>query len=269
MTRPVIAVTSTLRDVGGRSSTATPPTGTPWDLHHYMDGVYVRALFEAGGVPFALPCVDDLDAIVRLLDQADGVLITGGVDLAPAEYGHEPHPKLGEVDPWRDSEDRLVVAYCQAHPELPVIATCRGIQAYNVYAGGTLIQDVPSQVGEQVCHKQQSPMGEPCHPVTLEPDSCLAEIVGASGLEVNSSHHQAVLDVGCGLQVAARAPDGVIEALERPQARWCVLVQWHPEHMTGGHEHARRLFASFMQACRERAEERARVTVRVAADPGF
>ncbi len=263
MSRPPIAITATLEgypeaeDEAGAGPRAplgpwlSPAPDAPWGLKHVALASYVKAVWEAGGLPFVLPCVGEMELVEGLLAQARGLLITGGADVAPEGYGAGRSPKLGKVNPYRDALDRTVVAYAEAHPNLPVLGICRGIQAYNVYAGGTLVQDIPSEVGEQVAHKQTAPPTEPSHLVDLADADCrLAAIAGAMSLWVNSFHHQAVRDVASGLRAVAWAPDGVIEALEKPSARWCVLVQWHPEHMTATREHARDLFEAFVAACR-------------------
>lgn len=256
MSRPLIAILATLEghpesDPRAETAEAQSAQGT-WDLRHVTGGAYVTAVWQAGGLPMLLPCLAQEDLVREVLDRADGLVITGGADVAPEDYRAERSPRLGKVNVHRDALDRLAVGYAQEHPELPVLGICRGIQAYNVYAGagGTLIQDIPSEVGEQVAHSQRTPAREATHEVVVEaPDSHMAAIAGCDRVMVNSFHHQAVRDVGPGLRVVARAADGVIEALERPEARWCVLVQWHPEHMVAAQDHARRLFEAFVAAC--------------------
>ncbi len=255
MSRPLIAILATLEghpepDPDAATGEAQSATGT-WDLRHVTGGAYVAAVRQAGGLPILLPCLAEGELVRDVLGRTNGLVITGGADVAPEDYGAERSLRLGKVNVHRDALDRLAVVYAQDHPDLPVLAICRGIQAYNVYAGGTLIQDIPSEVGEQVAHSQGRPAREATHEVAVEaPDSRVAEIVGCRKVMVNSFHHQAVRDVAPGLRVVARAVDGVIEALERPEARWCVLVQWHPEHMVADHDHARRLFEAFVAACR-------------------
>lgn len=249
MRRPVIAI---MCNVEGEWSARGPaPGGEAWAYRQAIAGQYVDAVWEAGGLPVLLPALDDEELFDHLLGSADGLLITGGSDVAPYHYGAEPSPKLGFVSPHRDAADRLAVAYAQANPELPVLGICRGIQTYNVFAGGTLIQDIPSEVAGAVQHSQKGPAWAPGHRIDiLEPDSITAAIFAGHELLVNSFHHQAADEPAPGLQVVARAPDGVIEAMERPSASWCVLVQWHPEQMVGRVEHARRLFEAFVQACK-------------------
>jgi putative glutamine amidotransferase len=138
-----------------------------------------------------------------------------------------------DVDAARDEyEIALVRAALEA--DMPVLAICRGLQVMNVAAGGSLIQDVPSQVGSAVSHQIADPKDAVAHDVSLSPKSLLEQLMGhaavGGGLPVNSRHHQAVGRVAGGFVVTSLAPDGVIEALERPHARFCLGVQWHPEN---------------------------------------
>jgi putative glutamine amidotransferase len=250
MGRPLIAVMCNLEGYAEGERTAVVGA-EGWGYKQGIGGCYVDAVWDAGGLPVLVPCLGEAQAVEEMLGRADGLVITGGADVAPRLYGAEPSPHLGGVNPYRDAADALAVAHCLARPELPVLGLCRGIQSYNAFAGGTLIQDIPSEVPGAVQHAQKAPSHEVSHGVAVsEPDSVIAEVLGGAQGMVNSFHHQAVRDVAAGLAVTARAPDGVVEALERPEARWTVLVQWHPEHMYRLHESARRLFGAFVAACR-------------------
>jgi putative glutamine amidotransferase len=145
--------------------------------------------------------------------------------------------------------------YAALQREMPILAICRGIQALNVALGGTLYQDIPSQIKNCLCHQQTEPRHTATHAIQIEPCSQLSQIVGAARLETNSMHHQAVREVGEGLRVTARADDGVIEALEDPRHRYLVAVQFHPEEMAlspvenSSSQAAQSLFRSFLAAC--------------------
>ena len=246
--RARIAVLCNVEGLWGPASGTKPADA--WAYKHAASGQYIDAVVGAGGTPLLVPCVDDETLITDLLSACDGVLITGGADVAPRHYAAEPARELGTVNPLRDALDRVVVDYTRRNPDLPVLAICRGIQAYNVFAGGTLVQDIASEVPAALQHSQKAPGWEASHSLEiLEPDSIVASLFDEERPRVNSFHHQAVKQPGEGLKVVARAPDGVIEAMEWEEARWCVLVQWHPEHMVARHEHARRLFELFVQAC--------------------
>jgi putative glutamine amidotransferase len=200
---------------------------------------------------------------VRVLDRAvdrpsdviagvDGVLLTGGGDVLPSLYGATPHPTFDPAEPGRDEyEIELVRRAIEA--DLPIFAICRGIQVLNVARGGTLVQDIPDEVGTTVEHRVKEPRFAIAHDVWLTSNSLLERTLrdrleDADSLAVNSRHHQAAKDAGEGLAVAATAPDGVIEALEDPSRRFCVGVQWHPENFWRTGEF-RELFEAFVQAC--------------------
>ena len=175
---------------------------------------YVRAVHKAGGLPLLLPVLDDVG---DLLAAVDGVVVTGGGDVDPARYGAEPHPETGGIDPARDDFDTVLWNELLAR-RIPTLGVCRAVQILNVVRGGTLHQHLPA-------HR----LGNGLHPVTVQPDSRLAEVVGTTELEVNSLHHQGVDRVGDGLVVTARSGDGGVEALEVEGAPHVLAVQWHPE----------------------------------------
>ena len=192
---------------------------------------YLASVRAAGGDPWELDyAADPVDAVVR---SCAGLVIPGGVDVDPAAYGEERHPTVTDVDAARDDYEIALVRAALA-ADLPILAICRGLQVMNVAAGGSLIQDVPSQVGAAVTHQVAQPKNAIAHDVSLAGGSHLERLMGhaATGgrLPVNSRHHQAVGRIAAGFVVTSLAPDGVIEALELPHARFCVGVQWHPEN---------------------------------------
>jgi putative glutamine amidotransferase len=184
----------------------------------------------------------------------EGLLLTGGEDVSPATYGERPHPKLGAVDPQRDAFELALIGATRAK-DLPIFGICRGIQILNVAFGGSLVQDVPTEVPGALEHSLPVPQHESyalAHEVWLEADSLLARLMrerlsDADSCEVNSRHHQAVKRVANGFRVSATAPDGVIEAIEDPAARFCLGVQWHPENFWRTGEF-RPLFEGFLEA---------------------
>lgn len=192
---------------------------------------YVESVRQAGGDPWALePGAGTADETVRT---CAGLLLTGGVDVDPARYGEARHPTVTEVDAARDEYEIALVRAALA-ADLPVLAICRGLQVLNVAVGGSLIQDVPAQVGTAVTHQLGDPKDAIAHDVSVLAGSRLAELMGRSvvngRLPVNSRHHQAVGRLAVGFVMTALAPDGVIEAVELPRARFCLGVQWHPEN---------------------------------------
>lgn len=192
---------------------------------------YVRAVAENGGVPVVLPTVDDARILRRYLDELDGLVLVGGADVPPSAYGQTPHKTVEPLPAQRYDFERKLIALWLASGK-PILGICLGMQFTNVVSGGTLIQDIPSQVGTKIDHRGY-------HYVQIEPTSSLAQVLGVQRALVFSGHHQAVKNVGRGLRVVARSEDGVIEALERIAGGFGLFVQWHPELMDDtGHRDA-------------------------------
>jgi putative glutamine amidotransferase len=214
---------------------------------------YRQAILHVGG---EVRIVDASMAVNAALEGVDGLLLTGGEDVAPARYGETPHETVVDVEPARD-EFEIGIARAARERQLPIFAICRGIQLLNVAFGGTLVQDIPSEVPGALQHSLKVPPNEPytlAHEVWVEQDTVLSRLLGerltdAEVCDVNSRHHQAVKDVAQGFKVVATAPDGVIEAIEDPAARFCLGVQWHPENFWRTGEF-RPLFEGFIDAAR-------------------
>jgi putative glutamine amidotransferase len=210
---------------------------------------YVDAVAAAGGAPLLIPIGLDHEALDRLYELLDGLLLPGGDDVSPLRYGQQPHPKLGLVSDARDSLE-LDIAARALRDGLPLLGICRGIQVLAVAAGGRLWQDVPSQYEEALSHDvREHGRDHLCHEIEVEPGSHLHKAIGSTTATVNSFHHQAVRDVPEGFWVTARAGDGIIEAIEAREDTFVVGVQCHPEGMwrTTAREFSG-LFASFVEA---------------------
>ena len=212
---------------------------------------YVDCVLDAGGIPYLLPNIPSKYAD-KLLESLDGLVLSGGVDVDPATYGEEPHPELGEVDAGRDAFE-VALTHGARRMGLPIFAICRGVQVINVAAGGTLIQDISSDVKDHHQHAQKTvPPSALSHSIHVKSGTHLGTIVGEAKVRVNSFHHQAVDKVGDGYIACATAADGVIEAIEDPDHPFCIGVQWHPERMRNN-ELTKALFRAFVEVARRRA----------------
>jgi putative glutamine amidotransferase len=213
---------------------------------------YVDCVIRAGGLPLLLPNAPPETAL-PYLDRLDGLVLSGGLDVDPVHYGQEPKPTLGKIDGMRDAFELEITR--QAHAaDVPILAICRGLQVLNVAFGGTLLQDVRTEVPGAVRHDQDAVRQDAlAHAVEIEPNTRLHAVAGVVRARVNSFHHQAADRVADGLVVSARAADGVIEGLEDPSRGFCVSVQWHPERRPDDLL-TRALFQTFVDAAREGAE---------------
>lgn len=207
---------------------------------------YLQSIKRAGGEPRLLRNSDDP---AKVLAEVDGLVLTGGLDVDPALYGESPHATTAIASERDKFEIPLSKAAVAA--DIPVLAICRGVQVLNVAAGGTLVQDIPSSITTDLNHSVDIPKDHCAHPVRVGPGTKLAEALGPQAdLEtcpVNSRHHQSVGRVAPGFVTSAVSSDGIVEAIERPDAAFCVGVQWHPENFwkTGEFDG---LFAAFVSA---------------------
>ncbi|HSW09715.1 MAG TPA: gamma-glutamyl-gamma-aminobutyrate hydrolase family protein [Bacillota bacterium] len=214
--RPIIGITSSY---------------APESDSQALPSAYVRAIESAGGLPFIIPAGIARELVDDVLNSIDGLLLSGGVDIDPQIFGEDPHQRLGTISPERDFIE-IPLTEAALKRGLPLLAICRGIQVLNVAAGGTLIQDIPSQVPGAIKHRQEAPRWLGTHAVTIEAGSKVASLLGTTRLSVNTYHHQSVKEVAPGFRLSAEAPDGIIEAIESARAdRFAVGVQWHPETM--------------------------------------
>ena len=242
MARPVIGMSTGRMAVDYGPVPQYPLTYVPVD--------YVEAVLDAGGLPMPLAMLDVAlyDGVAgEQLAHCDGLLLSGGVDISPATYGEQPHPGLNATTPDRDTHELALLAEARRRG-MPVLAICRGIQLVNVAYGGTLYQDIPAQVAGAIQHSQRSARHLPSHDVTVTGPSRLHGLVGSS-IAVTSFHHQAVKDLGAGLDVVATATDGIIEAVEASDHPWLVAVQWHPEMSHAADAPSRKIFEAFVAQC--------------------
>ncbi len=217
---------------------------------------YRQSVLHVGGTPRIL---DVSTPAAEALAGLDGLLLTGGDDVTPSRYGEAAHPATVEAETGRD-EFEIALIHAARAQQLPIFAICRGVQVLNVACGGTLVQDIPSQIAGALTHSLPCPPNQPyslAHEIWIEKDSLLSKLMrerlaDADACEVNSRHHQAVRSVAKGFAVSATAPDGVIEAIEDPAMRFCLGVQWHPENFFRTGEF-RPLFEGFLDAASSQA----------------
>lgn len=212
---------------------------------------YIQSLINAGAYPVMIPSGLKEEAIDTLLPRLDGLMFTGGGDIHPRYYGAEDHPLVSEVDTERDHMEFYLLQK-SLHKKLPLLGICRGFQLINVGLGGSLYEDIQAQNAEFLKHDYfpDWPRTHLAHQVSLEPGNRLAQIFGASQIEVNSLHHQAVRQISDRLEVLGKAPDGILEAFQIRDYPYGIAVQWHPEWMQDDPK-MQALFRSFVEAAKE------------------
>jgi putative glutamine amidotransferase len=227
----------------------------------FLNEPYIVAVQDAGGVALLVTPAHGGPSLRALFELLDGLVLTGGEDVAPERYGEEVVCPNVEVVPERDALEFSLLEWALAE-DLPVLAICRGVQVLNVALGGTLYQDLMTDRPAHLGHDQSlgdSPRTrtEPHHPVAVRSGSALADVLGLEEMEVNSLHHQGIKGLAPSLTPVAHAPDGLVEGVEPADvARWAFLlgVQWHPEELVrAGHVPSRRLFERFVAAAAKRA----------------
>jgi len=238
-TKPIIGIGSDVAHKEGQRDRA------------FVYTTYTEALRRAGAVAVIIPPQPENAAAI--VDSLDGILLAGGDDCDPTAYGETPHPTVEPMDSRRQSNE-LALARVARERGIPTLGICLGVQVMNVASGGTLIQDIASEVKTEIDHASE-PSDRHRHEVLVEKGTRLDKILGKQELEVNSSHHQAIRNVAVGLRVTAHAPDGVIEGLEDPSHPFYVGVQWHPEDMSGERS-ASALFGAFVEAARTYAQKK-------------
>ena len=227
---------------------ASPSKNVKSRLQGQLDS-YIEALQGAGGLPVLIPQSLPDEDVQQLYGHLHGLVLPGGGDLDPQLYGAARHPATDSVDPERDRVELYLTRQAVADHK-PFFGICRGVQVLNVALGGTLYQDVPSELDNPQPHYFRAPEFQRDHlghTIQVEEDSLLARCLGTPLVEVNSRHHQSAREVPAGLNIVARAPDGVIEALELPQHPFALGVQWHPENLQA-QAPMRALFEQFVAA---------------------
>ena len=230
--KPLIGITSVYKVDTQNNSISTS-----------VNFAYIRAVVDNGGIPLILPTISDEEIMRRYVQQLDGLILIGGKDIPPAAYNEQPHQTVKVVPNQRfNFEKKLISLWLNSGK--PLLGVCLGMQFTNVVSGGSLIQDIPTQVGTKVKHREY-------HQVKIAPDSLLAKILNSTEASVYSNHHQAVKDVGKNMKVVAHSDDNVIEAMERISGGFGLFVQWHPEQ-TDNAEHRNAIFGALIKACTRR-----------------
>jgi putative glutamine amidotransferase len=238
-----------------------PRIGIPMRIDYpterfYLARHYSEAVEAAGGAPVHISLIPRPEYIDSVVDGLDGILLPGSdSDVDPLRYGQQPHPALGSVHKIKDETDLLIIDAAE-RKQLPLFAICFGMQVLNVSRGGTLIQDIRSQVPQAIKHEQGTPRERPSHNVSVLSGSKLNQIINTEDLLVNSHHHQAIETLGADLVATAWSTDGVIEAFEDPRPdRFVIAVQWHPEMGWQNDQFSQRLFDSFVAHARETVDD--------------
>ncbi|MDI6782482.1 MAG: gamma-glutamyl-gamma-aminobutyrate hydrolase family protein [bacterium] len=223
--KPIIGITGGF-DGGKRKDSLRPNREL-----YYLNRSYVLAIQKAGGIPLVLPPLDDLADIDKVLNKIDGLLLIGGHDIYPEVYGAKKvHPKTETLE-WLRQEYELALTKRALKQGIPLLAICLGNQMLNVAAGGTLIQDIPSEVNNPLIHSQKEKRDKLTHWVTIDKSSILYRIVKQEKVQSNSFHHQAINRVAPGFKVVAKSDDGIIETIESTDSKFRLGVQWHPEEL--------------------------------------
>lgn len=225
--RPLIGITSVYSE-NNKSGTTS------------VNFAYVRAVTETGGAPLILPTISEEQILQQYVEQLDGLVLVGGDDIPPSAYGQQPHETVKIMPEQRYNFEKNLISLWWAGGK-PILGICLGMQFTNVVAGGSLIQDIPSQVGTKVKHRGY-------HKVKIETKSSLAKILGSEQAYVYSNHHQAVKDLGRNLKIIARSEDGVAEAMERTDGKFGLFVQWHPEE-TDDIQQRNAIYGALVRAC--------------------
>ena len=230
------------------------PTRTYTDgalVRFAVGSTYTRALELAGGAPTAIPLQLSEETLRDIFTHLDGLLLAGGADVHPGEFGEAVEPFCGAIDRARDATELQLLRWA-IDQKLPILGICRGIQMLNVAAGGSLYQDIGAQAPHALRHEHSH--GEPydrlTHSIEIDPSSRLARALGVTRLDVNSLHHQSIKQVAPGFRVVARAPDGIVEGIESRNGHFAVGVQFHPEWLIDDDARMVRLFAEFVDAAK-------------------
>ncbi len=234
MKKPIIALTPTYRE----------------DFWVGNSTKYLNAVEQSGGLPIIMNLTSDPEVIAQYAELADGFIFTGGDDIDPCYFGETVHEGFGDFIRIRDIFE-LPLANQVIKTKKPMLGICRGIQLINVAYGGDLYQDIPIEFSKKTPHRQNPPYSVPTHPVEIVENTMLYDIIGKKDYATNSMHHQSVKRVAKDWVASAYASDGTIEAIELPNYPFALGLQWHPEHMFETDDAAKKIFKTFIDACKK------------------
>ena len=234
--KPIIGLTSSYKK--------TDKTDFVFSNHNYLNSIR-----RFGGIPLIIPTEGEDEELEVLVGMCDGILLSGGDDIDPALYGEEALNDTLELIPVRDAVERKVCDLAVKRG-LPMFGICRGIQMMNVYFGGSLYQDSPTQIETDIKHRMEPPAHRTCHKCVIEKGTPLHDLIGLEEIGVNSHHHQAVKRVAPGFEVMGHSEDGIIEAIYDPAKTFVWGVQWHPERIWDIEDSSAKLFEAFIEVCK-------------------
>ncbi len=249
--KPLIGILSDFSDddrIG--MSTKLGFRGQHWQL---LANDYVMAVELGGGIPVIIPILQNQDDIPALLQNFDGLLLSGGQDIDPQYFNELPIKGLGQVNPLRDSHEIALVKHALEHMDIPILGICRGLQLLNVAAKGSLYQDLSEQRPSDLHHTNWNfPKHHPVFKANVRSKTHLSNAFKISSLPINSFNHQGIKELASNFIISMTAPDGLIEGIELDSGRWVCAVQWHPEMMLEHSPKYLRLFNNFVSACQKK-----------------
>ena len=220
-------------------------TGQKW---HFLADNYIASIERAGGVPVMIPICRNMETVKEMVSRMDGILISGGHDVNPREYGEDVNGCCGVIMPMRDRQDVELSKYIIEETNKPILGICRGIQIMNIATGGKLYQDLEIEGNFNHHLNDMYPMNSVSHTVWMNEGTKMHAVFGKEKIGVNSFHHQAVKELGEGFVISAVSTDGVTEAIEMKGERFVTAIQWHPEMMYDSKEQ-QEIFKIFVEAC--------------------
>ncbi len=221
----------------------------PRESYDSVSHNYIKSVYLAGGIPVLIPLVEDEKIVNNYLKSVDGIILSGGEDVSPLMYGENPTEKVQLICEQRDKfEKELFLEALRLNK--PVLGICRGLQVMNVALGGTLYQDINTQIENSVGHyPKNTPANNLYHQIKIDKESILFDIFDEEKISVNSFHHQSIKKIGNGLKETAWAVEGVVEGIEHISKDFAVGVQWHPEDLAMKYPEFSNLFKALVQAC--------------------